>query len=67
MCDIFDALPPWQQNDIESSYEYKAANGNSEEPSMTDEVSALTEQAAAENSLDWDEPKKPITEDDIPF
>ena len=67
MCDIFDALPPWQQTDIESSYEYKAANGNSDEPSMSDEVSALTEQAAAENSADWDEPKKPITEDDIPF
>ena len=69
MCDIFDSLPPWQQTDIESSYEYKAAVGDSDEPSMNEELRRLNDQAAAEtNSADWDDDeKKTITEDDIPF
>ena len=69
MCDIFDSLPPWQQTDIESSYEYKAAVGDSDEPSMNEELARLNDQAAAEtNSDDWDDDeKKTITEDDIPF
>ena len=54
---------------IESSYEYKAAVGDSDEPSMNEELGRLNDQAAAEtHSDDWDDDeKKTITEDDIPF
>ena len=69
MCDIFDSLPPWQQTDIESSYEYKAAVGDSANTSESENLSALNDQAAAEmNSPGFDDDeKKTITEDDIPF
>jgi len=67
MCDIFDALAPWQQADIEDSYEYKAANdGNPDIGKMSDDLSSLTEQTAKEqNSEDFEEKK--TTDDDIPF
>jgi len=32
MCDVFDALPAWQQKEIEESFEYLAANDGSHEP-----------------------------------
>jgi hypothetical protein len=70
MCDIFDSLPPWQQEDIESSYEYKAATGNSSEPSESEDLAKLNDQAAQEmNSpnFDDDEKKGGLTEEDIPF
>ena len=67
MCDIFDALAPWQQADIEDSYEYKAANdGNPDIDKMADDLSSLTEQTAKEqNSEDFEEKK--TLDDDIPF
>ena len=70
MCDIFDSLPPWQQEDIESSYEYKTAVGESDGPSESENLAALNEQAADEMNtpgFDDDENKKGLTDDDIPF
>jgi|TARA_R100000458_G_scaffold42170_3_gene40002 hypothetical protein len=71
MCDVFETLPQWQQEDIEKSYEYLAANenNNTPAPAKTEEaesLSSLADKAATEmNSPDFDEDNK--KESDIPF
>ena len=70
MCDVFETLPQWQQEDIEKSYEYLAANeNNTPAPAKTEEaesLSSLADKAAADmNSPDLDEDNK--KESDIPY
>ena len=70
MADIFETLPPWQQEDISSSYEFIAAAGQSTDTTMADDLSNLTDQAAAEmnsDDFDSDDSKGGLTEDNIPF
>lgn len=70
MADIYETLPSWQQEDISSSYEFIAAAGQSKDTTMADDLSNLTDQAAAEmNSTDFDsdDNKGGLTEDNIPF
>ena len=70
MADIYETLPPWQKEDISSSYEFIAAAGQSNDTTMADDLSNLTDQAAAEmNSDDFasDDSKGGLTEDNIPF
>ena len=70
LADIYETLPPWQQEDISSSYEFIAAAGQSTDTTMADDLSNLTDQAAAEmNSTDFDsdDTKGGLTEDNIPF
>ncbi len=47
MCDIFDSLPNWQQEDIEKSYEYQAAvesGGSQPSDSDMDDLAKLQEE-----------------------
>ena len=70
MADIYETLPPWQKEDISSSYEFIAAAGQSTDTTMADDLSNLTDQAAAEmnsNDFDSDDTKGGLTEDNIPF
>jgi len=70
MADIYETLPPWQQEDISSSYEFIAAAGQSTDTTMADDLSNLTDQAAAEmnsDDFDSDDSKGGLTEDNIPF
>jgi len=76
MCDIYDSLPMWIQNDIDDSFELRAAKAKGEaagftrdgdESSSVDELSALTDEAAKNNSPDFGEDDEGLTEDKIPF
>ena len=70
MADIYETLPAWQQEDISSSYEFIAAAGQSTDTTMADDLSNLTDQAAAEmnsDDFDSDDSKGGLTEDNIPF
>ena len=64
MCDIFDSLPIWQQEDIQKSFELIAAKDEQD----------IIPQAATEESLadlaTESEPEKPLDDfgdDEIPF
>jgi hypothetical protein len=58
MCDIFESLPTWQQEDIEKSYELQAAKEN--EPETTKDEGSDSLSNLADNKEDKSEP-------DIPF
>ena len=68
--DLFDGLPDWLQGEIQKSFEYIAADKQMPETTMADDLSNLTDRAAAEmNSPDFasDDSKGGLTEDNIPF
>ena len=70
MVEVYDALPEYLQDEIAKSYEYKKAIGNSSEPSESEDLAKLNDQAAQEmNSpnFDDDEKKGGLTDEDIPF
>jgi hypothetical protein len=58
MCDIFESLPTWQQEDIEKSYELQAAKES--EPETTKDEGSDSLSNLADNKEDKSEP-------DIPF
>jgi len=62
MCDVYDALPAWQQKEIEESFEFLAANDGSHEPRT---VSA----AVATDNLETisEEGSEGLKDDNIPF
>jgi hypothetical protein len=61
MCDVFEALPQWQQEDIQKSYEYLAANeGNDQVETPSSNNGSLSELAEENNESEAKHP-------DIPF
>tara|TARA_S200002703_G_C3786256_1_gene242426 strand:- start:776 stop:1495 length:720 start_codon:yes stop_codon:yes gene_type:complete len=58
MCDIFESLPAWQQEDIERSYELSAAKDSEQKPQSNEGSDSLSD--LADNKEDKSEP-------DIPF
>ena len=61
MCDIFDSLPIWQQEDIEKSFELIAAKeAGGEEPSPKESLADLATDAEVEKTSTFED-------DEIPF
>ena len=67
MCDVFADFPPWLQEDIEDSFEYKAAVKKGEDAGIVrekgpeaQELSEKVDEMIAQN-------KNPLTDEDIPF
>ena len=62
MCDVFDALPAWQQKLIETSYEFQAAKDSDSEPRpastavATDNLETISEEGS-----------QGLKDDEIPF
>ena len=60
MCDVFEALPEWQQGIIEESFELQAAKENSE-------VTEVKEEASQKGLADLANDDKGESEEDVPF
>lgn len=66
MCDIFDSLPTWQQEDIDKSFELIAAKENMPAASATTEVESAGA-SLAELAETNEEKTSSFTDDKIPF
>ena len=60
MCDVFESLVSWQQKDIEDSFEYQAAQGESN--SSVEEAKVVEEESKGLADFQAD-----AEEDSIPF
>ena len=62
MCDIFEILPVWQQEDIQDSFEYLAAVEEGDKPKQ-----AAAPSVATDNLKTLSEEGEGIIDDEIPF
>ena len=62
MCDIFEILPVWQQEDIQGSFEYLAAVEEGDKPKQ-----ATAPSVATDNLETLSEDSGKLVSDEIPF